>query len=406
MAGMNPVRIVVIASVAAAVVGAGLTSWRLAAGRYPWSDRRPSPGAPPVAAREPGDALPVSPDRPSVRMVSVAPAPAERPAAVQPGLPAAADGRASGAIIAPAIGDWLTSGAGRQRRGVEQFVESLTDRLNGSALYFRLVGDLGLDGGLVEEARRAFQRSCELDPDCPNGYVGLGRAAQRAGDPDEAARMFDRALDLDPWDVRALFDLGVLRMRQERLLEAETAFRKVLTTQPDHYLSRFQVATIAAANGRLGEARMLWEQLTAAEPGDLAAQFNLGYLYLQLKMHAEAAERFETVRAARAKDPDAWNGLGLAKQGLGDLDRALACFQEAYSLAPREWVIINNLADLYWLLYTRDSKRTDHIKEALLLWKQSLGINPNQPAQVRLRALIRQYETELARSPVGQPPPP
>jgi len=253
----------------------------------------------------------------------------------------------------------------------------------------------------LDEAERAFRRACDLAPDSPNGYVGLALVARGRGACDRATELLNKALALEPWNVQALYDLGGVFADQERYHEAEGQYRKVLTTQPDHLAARRGLAAIATHYGRLGEARTLWEQVIEAEPGDRAARYHLGEICLWLELFGEALEQFDAVRVLEPKSAGVWNNLGLAYQGKDDSARALQSFQQAYELAPRNWKIINNLADLHLLLHVRDPSETGHLKEAVLLWKQSIGINPNQKGRAELKVLIRRSEAELGRKPSG-----
>src|SRR5260370_502192 len=79
-----------------------------------------------------------------------------------------------------------------------------------------------LDEVAPDEARDAYRRALELDPDHADAHVNLGRLLHEAGDARAAAEHYRRAIELTPANVIALFNLGValedLRMPEEAIL--------------------------------------------------------------------------------------------------------------------------------------------------------------------------------------------
>ena len=57
--------------------------------------------------------------------------------------------------------------------------------------------------GLLDDARRYFERACALDPDFQMARLNLGRAYMKQGQFDRAKAEFDRALASIPGDNAA-----------------------------------------------------------------------------------------------------------------------------------------------------------------------------------------------------------
>ena len=79
-----------------------------------------------------------------------------------------------------------------------------------------------LEESAPDEAREAYRRALELEPDHADAHVNLGRLLHEAGDPRSAAEQYRKAIELVPGHATALFDLGValedLRMPDEAVL--------------------------------------------------------------------------------------------------------------------------------------------------------------------------------------------
>lgn len=107
---------------------------------------------------------------------------AEHPDEVTPRLYLARIGRRTGR---------LEEAADELRRGLAVAPED--------AALHRELGFLLLDGGQSAAATARFRVATRLDPDAPDGWVGLVRALRAEGRPDEAARVLARA----PAELRA-----------------------------------------------------------------------------------------------------------------------------------------------------------------------------------------------------------
>lgn len=111
-----------------------------------------------------------------------------------------------------------------------------------------------LEDGAPGQARKAYARALQLDPDHPGANLNLGRLLHEAGDAPSAENHYRRALEARPGDGTALFNLGVALEDQERLDEALLAYARCLATLPDHADAHFNAARILERLGRKAEA--------------------------------------------------------------------------------------------------------------------------------------------------------
>ena len=98
-----------------------------------------------------------------------------------------------------------------------------------------------------EEARRAYERALEIEPDHADAWVNLGRLAHEADDAQTAARCYHEALSREEADPVTHYNLALAyeRMREPRLaLKHWTAYVKLDRSGPWSIHARKQIARI------------------------------------------------------------------------------------------------------------------------------------------------------------------
>jgi len=111
------------------------------------------------------------------------------------------------------------------------------------------------------------------------------------------------------------------------------------------------------------------EQALSIDPKHPAVLNLLGVVLIEKQNHTQAAVIIERALKLESNDEQAWSNLGLAKKELRDLEGAERAFRKAYSLAPTNPKVINNLASLL-----SDSDRPG---EAITLLDTLLQAHPN-----------------------------
>ncbi len=111
-----------------------------------------------------------------------------------------------------------------------------------------------LEDGAPGQARKAYARALELDPDHPGANLNLGRLLHEAGDSAAAEVCYRRALVARPGDATAQFNLGVALEDQARLDEALLAYARCLAAAPGHADAHFNAARILEKLERKAEA--------------------------------------------------------------------------------------------------------------------------------------------------------
>lgn len=111
-----------------------------------------------------------------------------------------------------------------------------------------------------DEARAAYQRAIELDPDHSDAHVNLGRMLHEEGAPLAAQQHYRRALETDPAHPTAAFNLGVALEDLGRLNEARNAYIRALELDPDNADAHYNLAGLYERRGdKAGALRHLKE---------------------------------------------------------------------------------------------------------------------------------------------------
>ena len=117
-----------------------------------------------------------------------------------------------------------------------------------------------LEPSSPKEAREAYRRAVELDPDHVEAHVNLGRLLHEDGELEAAEAHYRVALRIDENDATAAFNLGVVLQDAERFPEAREAYEKAIAADPDHADAHCNLAQLYE---RLGQPRAAIRHWTA-----------------------------------------------------------------------------------------------------------------------------------------------
>ncbi len=137
-------------------------------------------------------------------------------------------------------------------------------------------------GGRTEiDAESWFDLGCELESE----NTGQARDAYR------------RALELDPEHFDARINLGRLLHESGEFSAAEANYRLALRTRPGDATASFNLGVALEDQRRPAEALQAYEQAIATDPRYADAHYNLSQLYERLGRPTEALRHLQTYRA-------------------------------------------------------------------------------------------------------------
>jgi tetratricopeptide (TPR) repeat protein len=213
---------------------------------------------------------------------------------------------------------------GEDERALE-LLSAVGAELPGSAAVQQRLGEALLRSGALAESHERFSATTRLEPDRPEGWVGLGAVELARGKAGAAARALERAVGLDPAYRRAHYLLGCAYREQGR----EEAARRELALGLEGGV-RYLLDPLAAELRRYAVASTTRERLAQE--------------FIEAGRAQRAVPILEELRDLHPQDITILNNLAVALQQLGEKERAHQVLLEALRLDETEVSTWINLA--------------------------------------------------------------
>jgi tetratricopeptide (TPR) repeat protein len=156
-------------------------------------------------------------------------------------------------------------------------------------------------------------------------------------------------------------------------------------------------AIVAPQGGTAANAQQniqMLEKLVASDPQNRKAWVELGNIYFDAQMPAKSVEAYAKALELNSNDPNVLTDQGVMYRQLGWFDKAIENFTKANAVAPRHTQSLYKIG----IVYRHDLQ--DYVK-ATEVWKRYLEISPTGETAERIRAEIRQMESQPL-IPAGQ----
>ncbi|MDR3749498.1 MAG: tetratricopeptide repeat protein [Acidobacteriota bacterium] len=164
----------------------------------------------------------------------------------------------------------------------------------------------------------------------------LGHALQNQDREDEALPHLQEAVAINPSDADSNLNIGAYDQQHKNMSAALEQYEKVVS--------------LTQNNARL------------TLPIRDQAFRNMGYVYLSQGDHVRARESFQQAVNLNPQDGEAWIGLGVMEQGLGESNRAVDAYNHALRIQP---------FDLGYLLLSRAPQQAGRVEEAPIAMKKA-----------------------------------
>ena len=205
--------------------------------------------------------------------------------------------------------------------------------------------------GRTDEAIAHYRRAIALAPDDFSAHLNLGSALRLRGQTADAIDAYHRALSLRPNDADAHYNLANALMDAHRDDEAIREFMTAAEHDPESVEIENNLGIALAGKGRNQEAAAAFTRALAVDPASKTARENLAGLHydqgvtlLEGKKLAEAAEELRQALALEPAMVEAHNNLGAALAYQGKTADAVAEFQAALRIDPKNENALQNLA--------------------------------------------------------------
>lgn len=201
------------------------------------------------------------------------------------------------------------------------------------------------DAGLVKfyrgefaSAVADFERAIGMNPNYAEAHYNLGRCLEKLGDPAGAIARFEEALRVRPTysAARSSRDRAKKALDAQRKKEVVRAEKFRVAISPDLSIpfDDFSAAFYAYYENQSDRAREMYRRMERDDPASFVPAFEQGVIFHELKMYAEAIERFTAARDRAPGNVHAIYNLGLAHEKHGQVARAIELYREAASRNP------------------------------------------------------------------------
>ncbi len=230
------------------------------------------------------------------------------------------------------------------------------------------------DGAALALASKNADQALHYNPDSAKAVLSRAMADLYGGKTQEALAGMGRALQLDPGNPQILLFKAVAFRFLNRPADEEQVYRDIIRQRPNYWPAYNELGGALHRHGNDKEAAEVFGEASTVAPNVALPLTNLGTMYLLLGRKAEAADAF---RRSLQRSPTelAYLQLGNLAFGGGDYQGALAEYEKARDLRPRDDIPWRNIGDCYEMLKEPARVRGSYEKAAELL-EEALRINP------------------------------
>ncbi|MBL8918948.1 MAG: tetratricopeptide repeat protein [Myxococcaceae bacterium] len=187
----------------------------------------------------------------------------------------------------------------------------------------------------------------------------------------DAIRTFEKGVTADPKDADCWLGLGRAFLSQGRPEQARTALSKLLALEPEHLEAQSAIALVDFHSGKEDALQRL-EAVSANEKAGFFEHYNLAGVLQGRGDLAGAEAAYERALKASPDNPFALVEVGLLALDRGDTKAALPKLKRAAELMPNEWVPQQS--------YARALVRDGQLGQAAHVLNQAVAKHPDEPS--------------------------
>ena len=210
-----------------------------------------------------------------------------------------------------------------------------------------LLGTAQMAAGQKHNALVSYKQLAEMAPRSPLVHYRLANVKQALGDLPGARKSLEQALELSPDYIDALVASLALEMRSERYAQARAIAQRIRQKGPKNPLGPTLEGDAAVAQRDYVAAVKAYEDAFRLSPDSLS-MIKIHQALTLAGKSGEAETRFREWVQKNPTDRSARVYLAGAYARLGKIKEAIAQYQELVKLVPKDALVLNDLAWLYY----------------------------------------------------------
>jgi tetratricopeptide (TPR) repeat protein len=197
--------------------------------------------------------------------------------------------------------------------------------------------------GKIADAIAAFRLGLSTAENAPGSesaetiselHAKLGNAAASGGDFQLASVNYQAALKIAPHLTNCWCSFGDLYLRHGQHQRAIELYLQALRLNPRHWAARANMVQALMAAKQYLIAKGILVELKGERPHDAGIHHLLGKTHFELNEIEPAIASFQEAAALNPKDSESINWIGAIKQSLGDQEGAQAAYAESARIQP------------------------------------------------------------------------
>jgi predicted Zn-dependent protease len=204
----------------------------------------------------------------------------------------------------------------------------------------------------MAEAEGQFRSTLKIDPSFALGAIKLNGILIAEGNPQAAIACLENATKqaIPPDQAESLLSaLGMDYAANGEMEKASTTLEALIAAQPNSGHAHFSLGLLYAKKGQPEDEQAAATEFRNALRLDHSidpARLALGQALTSLQQYSDAVADLRDYTGRQPKDAQGFYALGLAYRGLKKSDAAIAAFQHAVALDPRDPAIRFNFGML------------------------------------------------------------
>jgi tetratricopeptide (TPR) repeat protein len=175
----------------------------------------------------------------------------------------------------------------------------------------------------------------------------IGQIYLQSGKLDDAEQYIRKALEWNPSDADAWSELGSVFEARKNMAQALGCYEKALALHPGLTYVQVNAAHAAEVAGDNEKAERYYREALKSDPKNADAANGLGLMLAKQAHFSEAKDLFQRAIEERPGFASAINNLGVLYLNTGKPDDAVAAFEYGLKVAPDEDILYLNLGRVY-----------------------------------------------------------
>ncbi len=222
-----------------------------------------------------------------------------------------------------------------------------------------------------KDSKTLFHHTLSIAPDLTYAHMNLGQILLDEGKTDEARKRFQRVIELSPGDAEAYTNIGNAFLREKRFEESAEYYRKALSLRPEEPKMMNNLAVALQETGRREEALTFFQKALSKKPDDAMFLINTGILFLESEKYEVALEYFKRASESNPDDAGVYQLMGDSFAALGNLAEAVKCYGRYLEIKPGSVLLRNEKAMMAAAL--------GDVNKAKSELRTSIQIDPSHP---------------------------